>query len=443
MRRKDAATDWVSQLLDRPFEGVTGFSAGDRRRVRMIALNAYVSVGFAVLLMLAHLTLGPRHLGVFNGLAGSAFILNLAWLRRHRSAEFAGIVAAALTLASMAVEVHVNGGFWGPAMDFWQVTPILAIVVWGYRTAMYTTVATLMMVVWFWWVVPVGLVFDPAVEMGREALVYRWVTLLGVVSLLETIDFERRMVRALMDQTTGHLVEPSARGEPGLDRAHHMAILGRLAAGVGHEINTPLATSMGQVELAMEAVRSGRNPLPHILEADGALGVVASLVEDLRTYTLDSGREDPGPVRLSDALADSLKLVENDLRHRATLRVEVESKLDVAGDTLMWTRVFVQLLNSVGDTIEPGNATAHELLVRLRSVDDGCEVVIEESTLGHTEDDAVRLSEVPRDRERSTRLSGFLSQTLIRSAGGTLRVEDRVGATGARVRVWIPALQRG
>jgi len=410
----------------------------------MIALNAYVSVGFAVLLMLAHFALGPRVLGLFNAVAGSAFILNLAWLRRHRSAELAGIVAAALTLASMAVEVHVNGGFWGPAMDFWQLTPLLAIVVWGYRTAMYTTVATLTMLIWFWWVVPVGLAFDPAFEMSREALIYRWVTLLGVLSLLETIDFERRMVRTLVDQTSGRLVDASAHGAPGLNREHHLAILGRLASGVGHEINTPLATSMGQLELAMEAERSGRDPLPHILEADEALDVVAALVEDLRTYTLHSSTDEPGPVRLSDAVTDSLKRVENDLRHRATLRVEDEGNLEVAGDTLMWTRVFVQLLNSIADTIEPGNAAGHELLVRLRSVDDGCEVVFEESTLGPTEDEVmVSPLAAPAASQSRLKLSGFLSQTLIRSAGGILRVEDRAGATGARIRVWIPGSRRG
>jgi signal transduction histidine kinase len=446
MSRDQVATDWVSQALDRPFRDVEEIGVGDRRRFHLIALNAYVSVTFAVPLMLANLALGPVHQGLVNGLAGMGFLINLALLRKHRNATWAGVAAAALTLLSIGAEVHAKGGFLSPAMDLLQLTPLVAIAVWGYRTAVYTTVTTLTMVVWFWWALPGDVLFEPAVEVGYEALAYRMFTLIGVIVIVEMIDFERRMVRGLVSQAAEALVGPSPLGTPKLAHAQHMVTLDRIAVGVGHEINTPLATAMGQLELAMAAKRCGHDPRDHILEADQALHRVADLVSDLRDYTLDGSRSEGERIRLSRALTQALKLVENDLRHRAELHLELVCNREVMGGLDVWTRVFVQLISSVCNTIEPGNANRHELTVRLHARDNGCEVVIEESPLGLGEENTEKRP-TPEPSARGTGrkdhgLGTFLSRTLINSLGGTLDVDIGIGTRGARITMWTPALPR-
>ena len=428
------------RLLDLPLQGMLDVTVVERRRYRMLAMNAYVSVLMALPFTVAHLVSGSRVLGLFLALASLGFLLNLNWIRKHENAVFAGLVAAVLTLASMGAVVKFNGGFFSPSMDLLQLTPLLAVAVWGHRTALYTIVATATMMVWFWGALPADLAFDAALETGPAAVAYRLATLLGVVLLLEIIEFERQMGRRLVQHTrgalSGHAKTAGSAGE--LVHAQHLATLAQLALGVGHELNTPLAAAMGQLELAMDEEGSGKDPLPRLNDANEALQTVARLVEDLRMYSLH-GNVYTERVDLREAATVAMKLLENDLRHRAVLHVDLQPGQDAPGDTAIWTRIFVHFLSSAGDAIEPGNAAENEIRMLLRATDDGTELVIEHTGPAPPEGALESSVETPSVLVEGEGLGFFLNRVFVTNLGGTLTAESRPASGQMRTRMWIPA----
>ena len=431
----------VWRLLDLPLQGMLDVNVGERRRYRMLAINAYISVAFAFPLMVVHLVSGPSVLGVVNGLAGLGFLLNLVWIRKHENAVFAGLVAAALTLASMGAEVKFNGGFFSPSSDFLQLTPLLAVAVWGHRTALYTSLGAATLMIWFWVMLPANLAFEAALETAPETLGYRLGALFGVVLLLEVIEFERQMMRTLVTQTRealgGNTEIASSAGKQ--VRAQNQATLSQLALGVGHELNTPLAAAMGQLELAIDAEGFRQDPLPSLNDAHEAVQTVARLVRDLRTYSLH-GNLHTDPVDLCEAATAAQTQLENDLRDRAVLCVELQTGQEAAGDTEIWTRIFVHLLSSVGNAIEPGNAAENEIRMLLRAADDGTEMVIEHS--GPTPlEGAPKTSFVDlNDLKQGEALEFFLNRLFVNNLGGTLTFENNGVGGHMRSRMWIPAL---
>ena len=409
---------------------------GDLRRYRMLSMNAYASVLFAFPLMVVNLASGSQVMGVLNGLAGLGFILNLACIRRHQSLNVAGIVAVVLTLLSMGAEVYFNGGFFSPSIDFLQLMPLLAVAVWGHRIAQYTTVATLTMLLWFWWAVPPDLVFSSFFEEGAVALGYRLATLVGVILLLEMIEFVRRMVRALVAQTRSALTRVKKTGAEPL-QAQHLMTLAQLASGIGHEINTPLAIAMGHLEIAMDAQRAGRDPVLNINEAQQALNKTAELITDLRLYSL-GGRMAASRGDLRAAATTAINILENELHHRAVLHVDLQSGLEVVGDTALWTRVLVQLLINTCNAIDTGRADENEIRLCLRAVDDGAEVIVEHTDRSLPEGQKEWHLEVQELAEGDGGIGSFLNKVFVANIGGVLTVENRLDGPGVRSRVWVP-----
>jgi PAS domain S-box-containing protein len=102
-----------------------------------------------------------------------------------------------------------------------------------------------------------------------------------------------------------------------------MASVGLLAAGVAHEINNPLSAVLANLDLGLRALESAEKPheLPIAELRDARTGAerVQNIVRDLKIFsrTQDDTR---GAVDVEYVLESSLRLVSNELRHRARIR---------------------------------------------------------------------------------------------------------------------------
>ncbi len=180
--------------------------------------------------------------------------------------------------------------------------------------------------------------------------------------------------------------------------AERMASLGRLAAGVAHEINNPLAYVLGSIELLErglaeigalhpEAARTGAI----IFDAQSALsnakdGVerIRSIVKDLTTFSRavpDTRR----PIDVEAVLEATLKLAWNELRHRVRIVKSFAGVPELMGDEGRLAQVFVNLILNAGQAIPDGR----QGLLRISTASEGdrISVCIEDDGIGIAPED--------------------------------------------------------
>ncbi|MFL5343770.1 MAG: PhnD/SsuA/transferrin family substrate-binding protein [Hyalangium sp.] len=242
--------------------------------------------------------------------------------------------------------------------------------------------------------------------------------------------------------------------ETRLLHADRMAALGSLAARVGHEMNNPLAYLMANLSFAREeinrlrkALRTEQNQetLEEFDEVIEALGDSWEGADRLRVIVQDLHllvREPPAHrawVDVQQVLEDSLKLVRNDLRHRARLEKDFQAVPLVEADEARLGQVFLNLLLNAVQAMSDRNAGRNVLRVVTRTSPAG-EVVVEIQDTGEGMKPEVlaRLFEpFFTTRPNSLGMGLSVSHAIVTSLGGSLRVESEVGV-GTRVTVILP-----
>jgi signal transduction histidine kinase len=184
------------------------------------------------------------------------------------------------------------------------------------------------------------------------------------------------------------------RSEARLLVADRLASVGRLAAGVAHEINNPLAYVGSNCSNALEELRRALAPScseearrAGLLRATEALQEACQGSERVRVIVQDLkvlSRSDsvaPEPVDLVKILESSIRIASNEIRHRAELVKEIESDLpSISGSASRLGQVFLNLLINAAQAIEPGAAGRNRVCVRARRR--GARAIIEVSDTG-------------------------------------------------------------
>jgi nitrogen-specific signal transduction histidine kinase/ActR/RegA family two-component response regulator len=179
--------------------------------------------------------------------------------------------------------------------------------------------------------------------------------------------------------------ERDPRSSPRSSTKERLASLGRLAAGVAHEINNPLAYVLGSVELverALAELRALHGAAPHseqlLDDAQAALENARNGVERIRHTVKDltafsrAAPDSLRPVDVEAVLDTSLKLAWNDLRHRARVVKELTLAPRVIADQGRLTQVFLNLLLNAAHSIPDGR----QGMIRVSTRSEGGNVVV-------------------------------------------------------------------
>ena len=236
--------------------------------------------------------------------------------------------------------------------------------------------------------------------------------------------------------------------ETQLVHSEKMASLGRLVAGVAHEINNPVSAIASNVaplrrrlEKAADTAANG-NVGKLLAEAQEIVAVMArgaertaAIVKDLRTFSR-LGEVTRKPADLREGLEISIRLLEPRWRDRITIHRALDDLPLVDCDPGQINQVFTNLIANACDAIATtGNVwiTAHasDTTVAIEVRDDGGGIPPE--VLGRIFDPFF----TTKDIGSGTGLGLAISHGIVTAHGGRIVVESTPGA-GATFRVELP-----
>ncbi|QRO00377.1 hybrid sensor histidine kinase/response regulator [Archangium violaceum] len=233
-----------------------------------------------------------------------------------------------------------------------------------------------------------------------------------------------------------------------------MAAVGQLAAGVGHEINNPLAyvtANLGFATEALSALPPDHLPPEVVLELrevsqvldeaqDGARRV-ARIVRDLRTFAHDDKDEEKQVMEVRQVVEAALKFASNTLRYRARVTCDFQETARVEANEARLAQVFINLLVNAAQAIPEGHADENEIRVTT-AMDEGGFVVVEVSDTGKGMGPEVlgHLFEpffTTKPMGQGTGLGLSISRNIIEGLGGSLTVRS-TPEKGSTFRVSLP-----
>jgi len=232
-----------------------------------------------------------------------------------------------------------------------------------------------------------------------------------------------------------------------------MVSLGRLAAGVAHEINNPLAYVLGSIELLerglseigalhSETARTGEiisDARAALSNAKDGVERIRSIVKDLTTFSR-AVPEARRPVNVEAVLESTLKLAWNELRHRARVVKSYAGVPEVLGDEGRLAQLFLNLILNAGQALPE----TQEGLVRIStSSEDGrIDVCIEDDGIGIAPEDLPHVFDpffVTKPGTGGTGLSLAICRNIVTALGGAITVTSAPEA-GTRFLVSLPAV---
>ncbi len=240
----------------------------------------------------------------------------------------------------------------------------------------------------------------------------------------------------LIDDVTerAHLVEQLIRSEK-------LASVGKLAAGLAHEINNPLGTIVNYVQTLLLDERDPE-AREYLLSVEAETKRISQIVRDL----LNFARQSPphfGPVDVHAVLDESLRLVE--YQHSPgmveVIRGYCDSPVTVLGDGNQLKQAFVNLLINAFQAMPEGGVLT--VTTRLDEDADGrevCRIAFRDTGTGISED-ALRYIFDPffttKEVGRGTGLGLFVTFGIIQAHSGLISVDTQVGR-GSTFTVSLP-----
>lgn len=195
----------------------------------------------------------------------------------------------------------------------------------------------------------------------------------------EVIQHEREHSRALLSA----------------QRSSRLAAVGQLAAGVAHEINNPLTYVISNIEFILEShpelaksltSAQGRQLAESANDALEGAHRVRRIVSGIKLFSRLDREVTVTEVDVNDTLESSLDIAQNQLRHQATLEIDLADELPlVQADKGRLGQVFINLLINAAQALpaEPSDDREFKIIVKTRAdEEDNVVISIEDNGVG-------------------------------------------------------------
>lgn len=247
--------------------------------------------------------------------------------------------------------------------------------------------------------------------------------------------------------TIGEEITDRVEASRAVARAEKLAAVGRLASGVVHEINNPLATISACAEALESRVSSGEfKDSPGLEDLSEYLGLIRS--EAFRCKTITNGLLDFSrtrsiervPVNLADVISSATRLLSHQ-RREENIEFQIETSDDlpaVSGDAGQLQQAVIALATNAIDAMPDGG------VLKIVSRTSGNNVVVEVSDtgVGISQENITKIFEpffTTKEIGKGTGLGLAVCYGILTEHGGSLDVQS-TPAIGTTFSISLPAM---
>lgn len=237
-----------------------------------------------------------------------------------------------------------------------------------------------------------------------------------------------------------------ARHADEIRRAEHLASLGKMAAGIAHEINNPLAGMQNCVRTLLRGIREDVERVQYLEMLREGLDRVGRTVRQLLDFARES-RPRLAPTALPPLLHRSLALLEHELTaRRISCALTVDSGLPaVPADAHQIEQVFLNILMNAVEAMPGGGSLG--VTAGLAPPERGAfvEVAVTDTGAGIPPEHLTRVFDpffTTKDVGKGTGLGLSVSYGIVRAHGGFIDVRSEVGK-GSTFTVALPVAGEG
>ncbi|HET7186002.1 MAG TPA: ATP-binding protein [Terriglobales bacterium] len=232
--------------------------------------------------------------------------------------------------------------------------------------------------------------------------------------------------------------------ESQLSQAEKMSSIGLLAAGVAHEVNTPLAVISSYAQMLSKQLQGDEQRSSLLEKITKQTFRASEIVNNLLNFSRTSGTEF-GEVDLNKVIRETLNLLEHQLK---TARVKVQAEMceklpTIQGNSGKLQQVFLNLFLNAKDAMPDGGT----LEVRTAN-GNGVNVTVSDTGSGIAQEHIDRIYDpffttknTPHDGRRGTGLGLSVTYGIIQEHAGKIRVESRMGS-GTTFHLEFPLMRK-
>lgn len=266
----------------------------------------------------------------------------------------------------------------------------------------------------------------------------------SMIKDIKTARDQRESWTRTLEEEVAKKTEEIRRTHAGLVQTEKLASLGRMAAGVAHELNNPLTGIVTFAHLMKKRIP------PNTPEAEDLNVIIeqtercTKIIKNLLTFARATPSE-KGKVNINDVLSRTIYMVKNQEKfHNIKFNINIEdSKFITLGDVSQFQQIFLNMLINAADAMnERGTITVgtrriienNKPFVEIEFTDTGC---------GIKEEDMPKLFEpffTTKPAGKGTGLGLSVSHGIVKHLGGDIKVKSTVGK-GTSFFVKLPLIE--
>lgn len=235
-----------------------------------------------------------------------------------------------------------------------------------------------------------------------------------------------------------------------MEHSQKLSSIGRLAAGVAHEVNNPLAIINEKAGLALDFLRLGAD-FPKRDRLAGLVEGIIQSVERARGIThrllgfsrrMDARQQE---VQLAEIIGETLGFLEREALHRGVGIIShiPENLPPLLSDRGQLQQVFLNIMGNALAAVDKGGTVRVHCQSTTFQEQPAVQIVVQDNGKGMTSDVLQHIFEpfYSTKKEHGTGLGMFITYGIVKRLGGEISVQSAVGH-GASVTIDLPLQPR-